>query len=89
MTWKCDDAIDGDTINVTPNWKWNDQSGSRVRLAGVDAPELHEPGGQQAKRKLLNLVYGKEVDLRNVQTLSYGRLVCDVYVGGSNVVAQL
>lgn len=86
MTWTCDDVIDGDTINVTPNWEWRNQSGSRVRLAGVDAPELHQPGGQDAKRKLINLVYGKQVDLKNVQTTSYERLVCDVYVGSRKVV---
>ena len=80
------DVIDGDTIEVDPEWNWNDESGNRVRLAGVDAPEVGKPGSAQATRRLTNLVYGRSVDLDNAVAFSYGRLVCDVFVNGRKVV---
>ncbi len=71
-------VIDGDTIDVSPAWQWNGRSGSRVRLAGVNAPELGQLGGLAAKRRLSELVDGENVDLKNPVSISYGRLVCDV-----------
>ena len=41
--------IDGDTFDVSPQWRWNGQDGSRVRPTGYDAPELQNYGGQAAK----------------------------------------
>ena len=80
-----DEIVDGDTFGVNPGWEWGGKSGTRVRPTGYDAPELSEPGGQAAKQKLAGLILGKAVDLRNCKTVSYGRLVCDVYVNGHNL----
>src|SRR5688500_7077183 len=44
--------IDGDTFDVSPQWQWNGDSGSRVRPTGYDAPELGALGGQTAMAKL-------------------------------------
>ena len=80
------EVIDGDTIDVSPNWTWNNQSGKRVRLKGVDAPELGTPAGAAAKRMLILKVANQSVELRNAVSISYGRLVCDVYLNGQKVV---
>ena len=40
-------VIDGDTFEVANGWKWNGQSGSRVRPTGYDAPEINTIAGQQ------------------------------------------
>ncbi len=77
--------IDGDTFEVSPQWKWNGETGSRVRPTGYDAPELHAYGGQAAKDKLSRLILGKEVDLRTAYKVDRGRLVCDVYFRGKNL----
>ncbi len=74
--------IDGDTFEVSPQWKWNGQTGTRVRPTGYNAPELHTYGGQAAKEKLSRLILGKEVDLRAAHKVDRGRLVCDVYYKG-------
>ena len=34
-------VIDGDTFKVSGDWKWNGETGTRVRPTGFDAPELH------------------------------------------------
>ena len=74
--------IDGDTFDVSPQWKWNGQSGSRIRPTGYDAPELGTYGGQAAKQKLRDLILGKKVELRAAHKVDRGRLVCDVYYQG-------
>lgn len=77
--------IDGDTFEVTPQWKWNGQIGTRVRPAGYDAPELHAYGGKAAKEKLSRLVYGKQVELGTAYKIDRGPLVCEVYLGNTNL----
>ena len=74
-------VIDGDTFEV-PSWKWDGQSGSRVRPTGYDAPELYEQGGQAAKLKLTGLILNQQVELRSAYKVDRGRLVCDVYCRG-------
>ena len=68
-------VVDGDTIDV--------DTVGRVRLADVNAPEVGQPGFQQAKDFLNATVGDKEVylDIDNVyRTDIYGRTVCVVYV---------
>ncbi len=77
--------IDGDTFEVSPQWKWNGETGTRVRPTGYDAPELHAYGGQAAKDKLSRLILREEVDLRTAYKVDRGRLVCDVYFRGKNL----
>lgn len=45
-------VIDGDTIVINK---------THIRLAGVDAPELDQPYGQNAKRALMKLCHGQIV----------------------------
>jgi len=77
--------IDGDTFEVSPQWKWNGTTGTRVRPTGYDAPELHAFGGQGAKDKLLRLIHGQQVELRSAYRIDRGRLVCDVFFGNRNL----
>ena len=78
-------VIDGDTFDVSPQWNWNGQTGNRVRPTGYNAPELHEYGGQAARKKLSSLILGKRVELRNSRKIDRGRLVCGVYFNGRNL----
>jgi len=74
-------VVDGDTFDVA-SWTWEGQTGCRVRPTGYDAPELPSSAGQAAKRKLTELVLGREVELRQAYRVDRGRLVCDVYFNG-------
>lgn len=85
MAFKVKEVIDGDTFKVTPNWEWKGETGDTVRPNGYDTPEKSEAGFEQAKQKLTRLINGKEVELKNPITFTYGRLLCDVYVDGKNV----
>lgn len=85
MAFTVTEVIDGDTFVVSQNWEWNGESGDRVRIAGIDAPEIGTTGAEEAKKKLENLIKGKVVELKNLVAISYGRLVCDVYLNGRNI----
>lgn len=85
MSFTVTDVIDGDTFEVSPKWKWNNESGNIVRPTGYNTPEEGEQGYEAAKDKLANLILGKEVELKNAVKLSYGRLLCDVEYEGTNL----
>ncbi len=71
-------VIDGDTFEI--------RSGERVRIAGLNAPELTERGGQAAKRRLQDrLRVGRSVGLSMTLAKSYGRTVRKVTIKGKNV----
>jgi len=68
-------VIDGDTFDAFPS--------GRVRLADINAPELDEAGGHEAKEALTNLVLNKKVylDVDDLYVMDkYNRLICVVYV---------
>jgi len=68
------DVIDGDTIVV--------DDGVRVRLIGVDAPELDECYGEKAHKYLTRILLNREVELRKdiVAEDPYGRLLRYVFL---------
>jgi len=87
MTWKVVEVIDGDTFRVSPQWKWKEESGDRIRPTGYDVPEEGQPGHDEAREKLKRIVSDKEVELKNPVDIDRGRLVCDVFVDGKNLAS--
>jgi micrococcal nuclease len=75
------DVIDGDTLVLTDNTK--------VRLAGIDAPEIRQPYGLDAKSCLASLVNGKEITMDCSNETSYGRKICKVFVDTLDVQKTL
>jgi micrococcal nuclease len=67
------EVVDGDTFQL--------QSGKRVRLMGVDAPEYDRCGGEEAKQRLKELIEGEKVALKEEVTEAYGRSLALVYQG--------
>lgn len=62
---------DGDTIGVLDAQHVT----HRVRLAGIDAPELGQPFSQKSKQHLAGLVHGREVQVEWNKLDRYGRIV--------------
>ena len=79
------DVIDGDTIRM--------HDGTRIRLALVSAPEIFEPGGQEAKEAALDICppgARVTVDEDDGQTSgSYGRTIGVVYCESINLNSHL
>jgi len=62
----------------------------RVRLAGIDAPELDHPWGQKSKWALVQLCKGQTVTARIRPELSYDRLVAECFLAdGRDLSAEL
>ena len=76
---------DGDTLTLlTP-----DRQQIKVRLDQIDTPESNQPYGSRAKQALSDLVFGKEIRVAVQGTDKYGRTLGRVYVGSTDVNAEL
>mgnify|MGYP001765834058 CR=1 FL=1 len=75
---------DGDTISVMQEGR-----AVRIRLHGIDCPELHQPFGRAAKQTASSLVFKRDVRVVPVDVDAYGRLVADVYLGSLHVNLEL
>ena len=64
-------VIDGDTIKIINNGR----NLARVRLAGIDAPELSQDYGQQAKMALIDIVKNKEIVVTTFTKDRFGRYI--------------
>ena len=70
-----DYVLDGDTLSVMSDGGYH-----RVRVAGVDAPELSQPYGLEAARVMRKLLEGQTVLVSVVEEDKYGREVGQVFV---------
>ena len=61
----------------------------RIRLRGIDTPELNEPGGQAARQRLEQLLQQGPIRIVPYGQDVYGRTVADVFVNGRNVAEVL
>lgn len=76
VTAKVIAVIDGDTLLLMPfNASATKPRFYKLRLADIDAPELGQPFGQEAKRDLTKLVLHQHVRVVTVATDRYGRRV--------------
>ncbi len=86
-------VYDGDTITIAsllpnttePIYRFS------VRLNGIDTPEIR--GKTIAEKELAiyvrdalyEKIYGKMVELRNVEKEKYGRVLAEIYLDGENI----
>jgi endonuclease YncB( thermonuclease family) len=75
---------DGDTIRVTMNGQQ-----VRVRIFGVDAPELDQPFGRDSHQLARRLLDGRNVQVTARDTDPYGRLVASLSIEGRDVGLEL
>ena len=76
---------DGDTLWVQP-------AGGRpvkVRLQGIDAPEICQTGGPQARVALTGRVFGRQVDVEVQGQDRYGRAVGTLFLGDEDIGAWM
>ena len=76
-------VIDGDTMELS--------NGEKVRLLGINAPEIKEPFGEEAREFLSKMVKGKKVYLERDLRLrdEFGRLLAFVFVDNKNINLEL
>jgi endonuclease YncB( thermonuclease family) len=74
-------VMDGDTILVLDDAKIQ----HKIRFAGIDAPEKGQAFGERSKQNLSALALQKRVEARCHKKDRYGRNVCAVFVGLTDV----
>jgi endonuclease YncB( thermonuclease family) len=84
LTGKVTDVSDGDTLVVS--------SGGRVRvvqLAGIDAPELTQDYGKEARDYVKQMARGKKVTIEVVEEKGRQSLVAHVKLDGKDLASAL
>ena len=80
ISGKCH-VIDGDTIAIGKQ---------KIRLAGIDAPELNKPYGKKAKWALVELCKGQSITAKLTGETSYDRVVAKCYLDdGRDLAAEM
>ena len=91
-------VYDGDTITIAsrvPGLQNSALYQFSVRLRGIDTPEMRTTDAAEkqlatlARDALREQILDRDVELRNVGTEKYGRLLADVYFGGRHLNAWL
>lgn len=75
---------DGDTITILMEEKQ-----VKVRLFGIDAPELKQPFGRKSKEFLASMIAGQIVKVEKNGNDRYGRTIGTIYLDGADINAQV
>ena len=70
-------VYDGDTVTL--------EGKTRLRLYGIDAPELKQKGGKFARELLYDKIYNKRIEYVPVSIDRYGRIVAKIYYKGEYI----
>jgi endonuclease YncB( thermonuclease family) len=86
-------VYDGDTITIvsklpydkSPLYKFS------VRINNIDCPEIKGSDADEkqcakiAKQRVSELILNRNIELRNLGTEKYGRILADVYIDGQDI----
>lgn len=85
ITAKVVGVVDGDTVTVIlPGG-----SQQQVRLQGIDAPELNQPFGAEARHYLSSLLLDKKIRLEWNKRDAYGRIIGKILISGHDVSLEM
>lgn len=79
-------VTDGDTLWVRPS---SGDAAYKIRLDGIDAPELCQAYGVEARGVLASAVMGKQVQVRVRRTDNFGRSLAHVWLHGQDMGAWM
>jgi micrococcal nuclease len=85
FTAKVIGITDGDSITILTDQKQQ----IKVRLEGIDCPELHQDFGTRAKQVTSDLCFGKTVRVEQTGIDKYRRMLANVFVGDVSVNKEL
>jgi micrococcal nuclease len=92
---KVTNVVDGDTIDVQIDLGFSIFINQRIRLNGINTPEIHSTNenekskGILAKLRLKELVDGKDIKLITIKKEKFGRMLGIIYINDQDINAQL
>lgn len=75
-------VIDGDTF-------WSKRHNNKIRICGIDCPEKGEPGYQEAKDFLYELLNSGSLRIKKKGIDKYGRILAEVFVNGEDIALKI
>ncbi len=83
--WRCIGVTDGDTFTCL------DTVGKqqKVRISEIDAPELGQPYGRDARDTLAELIFGKSLAVIPIRSTADGLVICKVSVDGKDIGREM
>lgn len=84
-TWRVVGIHDGDTLSAIDERKVQ----HKIRLQGIDAPELGQAFGTKSRDRLAALTKGKSVEVESHGEDRFGRTLARVTVGGRDVNREM
>jgi len=83
--WRVETVNDGDTVSC------RDVASRmvRIRLVGIDAPELDQPGGSGARSALAAKVGGRNVRVEGAARDQHGRLLGTLWLDGRDINREM
>ncbi len=83
--WRCIGVTDGDTFTCL------DTAGKqqKVQISEIDAPELGQPYGRDARDMLAEFIFGKSLAVVPISSTSDGIVVCKVSVNGKDIGREM
>jgi micrococcal nuclease len=88
-------VVDGDTVEADIDLGFGVHFKTRLRLYGINCPELSSKDPEEHKKAndakdfLKELIEGKEVELETFKHEKYGRFLANIFVGSINVSQKL
>lgn len=77
-------VLAGDTVYILDQYK----SSRKIWLAGIDAPQMNQPYGEQSTQNLIKLVLGKTITVEYTQRDRYGRIAGKLLHQGKDINLQ-
>ena len=83
-------VIDGDTLKAHIDLGLGLYTAQRLRLRGIDCPEITTPQGERAKRFVQKLLKGAQtITIVTYKSDKYDRYLADVWIGEKFLNQQL
>lgn len=85
-------VLDGDTIEADIDLGFDMHYIAKVRLAGINAPEMKTPQGAPAKAHLANLLTNQNLVITtkiNKEFEKYGRVLGEITINGVSINQQM
>jgi micrococcal nuclease len=83
--------VDGDTVDVLVDLGFHISIEIKLRLYGLNAPELKEEAGKTTRDYLFSRLYNKTVTIKTVKDRQekYGRYLATIILDGENINEDL
>ncbi len=79
-------VIDGDTISLYIDAGFRTWTKQKLRLRGIDTPEINTPQGQEAKQFVINLFKNTpQITVKTYRKDKYDRYLADIFIGPNQI----